>query len=39
VIEVTMNYSGFPILLYDTAGIRETMDIIEQEGVRRTQET
>lgn len=35
IIEVNLNISGIPVILYDTAGIRETSDIIEKEGVRR----
>ena len=35
VIEVHMDLSGFPVILADTAGLRETADRIEDEGVRR----
>lgn len=35
IIEVSLNISGIPVILYDTAGIRETNDIIEKEGVKR----
>ncbi len=35
IIEVSLNISGIPVILYDTAGIRETEDIIEKEGVKR----
>jgi tRNA modification GTPase len=35
VIEVQMQIGGYPVSLVDTAGIRESSDIIEQEGVRR----
>ena len=35
VIEVQMDMAGFPVVLTDTAGLRETADDIEQEGVRR----
>jgi tRNA modification GTPase len=38
VIESTLNIAGFPILLSDTAGLRETQDIIEKEGVKRAME-
>lgn len=34
-IEVALDLSGVPVVLIDTAGIRETSDPIEQEGVRR----
>lgn len=34
-IEVHLNISGYPLTLIDTAGIRETADSIEKEGVRR----
>jgi tRNA modification GTPase len=35
VIEVHMTIAGFPVILTDTAGIRESADDIEEEGVRR----
>jgi tRNA modification GTPase len=35
VIEVHLDIGGFPVTLADTAGLRETGDVIEQEGVRR----
>jgi tRNA modification GTPase len=36
VIELSMDIGGYAVTLYDTAGIRETQDAIEQQGVRRT---
>lgn len=38
VIEVRLDLGGFPVILMDTAGIRETASEIEREGVRRTLE-
>ena len=35
VIEVRLDLSGYPVILADTAGLRESQDSIEQEGVRR----
>jgi tRNA modification GTPase len=35
VVELHMNLGGFPVLVADTAGLRESGDQIEQEGVRR----
>jgi tRNA modification GTPase len=35
VIEVHLDLAGYPVVLADTAGIRESTDIVEQEGVRR----
>jgi tRNA modification GTPase len=35
VVEVTLEIAGVPVLLADTAGLRETADEIEAEGVRR----
>lgn len=29
-LSVSLNISGFPIILYDTAGIRETNEVIEK---------
>jgi tRNA modification GTPase len=34
-IEVQLDLSGMPVTLVDTAGMRETADLVEQEGVRR----
>lgn len=35
VIEVALDLGGYPVLLADTAGIRDGMDAVEQEGVAR----
>ena len=35
VIEVHLNLGDYPVTLLDTAGIRESSDPVEQEGVRR----
>jgi len=35
VIEVHLDLAGYPVTLLDTAGIRESSDPVEQEGVRR----
>ena len=35
VVEVPLNICGYPVLLQDTAGLRDTDDAIEAEGVRR----
>ena len=38
VIEVHLDLDGLPVTLLDTAGIRDSADPIEQEGVRRARE-
>jgi tRNA modification GTPase len=38
VIEVHLDLAGFPVTLLDTAGIRDSLDPVEQEGVRRARE-
>ncbi len=35
VIEVQLDLDGYPVTVIDTAGVRETKDPVEQEGVRR----
>ncbi len=35
IIEVSLDLSGYPVTLIDTAGIRETLDPVEREGVTR----
>jgi tRNA modification GTPase len=35
VIEVALDLEGYPVVLADTAGLREAADAIEEEGVRR----
>ena len=37
-IEVAIDLRGYPVILVDTAGIRETNDPVEQEGVRRARQ-
>ena len=38
VIEVHLDLGGYPVTLLDTAGVRESQDPVEQEGVRRARE-
>jgi tRNA modification GTPase len=33
-IQVTLNLAGYPVVLVDTAGLRDTLDPIEQQGVQ-----
>jgi tRNA modification GTPase len=35
VIEVAIDLQGYPVVLADTAGLRDSNDLIEQEGLRR----
>jgi tRNA modification GTPase len=35
IIEVQLDLDGYPVTVIDTAGIRDTQDPVEQEGVRR----
>lgn len=38
VLETPVDLAGFPALLSDTAGLREAVGLVEQEGVRRAHE-
>ncbi len=38
VIEVHLDLGGYPVTLLDTAGIRDSVEPVEQEGVRRARE-
>jgi len=38
VIEIHLDLNGYPVTLLDTAGIRESADPVEQEGVRRARQ-
>jgi tRNA modification GTPase len=37
-LEASVNLGGVPVRLYDTAGIRDSLDPLEVEGMRRTEE-
>ena len=37
VLEVRLNLKGYPVILSDTAGLREGRDSIEEEGIRRAE--
>ena len=36
VIEESVVWEGFRVVLVDTAGVRDTQDVVEREGIRRT---
>uniref|UniRef100_G3NYB4 5-taurinomethyluridine-[tRNA] synthase subunit GTPB3, mitochondrial n=1 Tax=Gasterosteus aculeatus aculeatus TaxID=481459 RepID=G3NYB4_GASAC len=38
VVETALDIGGFPVLLSDTAGLRESLDLVEREGVRRARQ-
>jgi tRNA modification GTPase len=38
VIEVSLDLGGYPVTILDTAGIRDSDDPVEQEGIRRARE-
>ncbi|XP_053714266.1 tRNA modification GTPase GTPBP3, mitochondrial isoform X1 [Synchiropus splendidus] len=38
VVETALDVGGFPVLLSDTAGLRDSMDLVEKEGIRRARE-
>jgi tRNA modification GTPase len=35
VVEVAIDLQGYPVILADTAGLRDSDDVVEQEGLRR----
>ena len=35
VVEVRLDLGGYPVILADTAGLREASDAVEEEGIRR----
>lgn len=37
VLETHLNIAGYPVIVADTAGLRDTDDIVEKEGVKRAQ--
>ncbi len=37
-IEVHLDLKGYPVTLIDTAGLRESVGLVEQEGIRRARE-
>lgn len=39
VLHVDINIDGYAVRLYDTAGLRETDEVVEREGVRRALKT
>lgn len=39
VLHVDLNMDGYLVKLYDTAGLRDTDEIVEREGIRRAEKT
>lgn len=39
ILQVDLNIEGYAVKLYDTAGLRETEEIVEREGIRRALKT
>lgn len=39
VLHIDLNIEGYAVKLYDTAGLRETDEIVEREGIRRALKT
>jgi tRNA modification GTPase len=35
IVEVAIDLQGYPVILADTAGLRDSEDLVEQEGLRR----
>ncbi|KAI8334052.1 tRNA modification GTPase GTPBP3, mitochondrial-like protein [Blakeslea trispora] len=38
VVEVKLNLGGYPVIVCDTAGLRESNDLVELEGIRRARQ-
>ncbi|KAL3662630.1 hypothetical protein V7S43_012481 [Phytophthora oleae] len=38
IVQVPLNIAGYPVIVSDTAGLRETEDLVEKEGVLRAQQ-
>lgn len=38
VLEISLDIGGYPIVLCDTAGLRQSVDPVENEGLRRARE-
>lgn len=38
IVEVSLDLGGYPVVLADTAGLREATDSVEQEGIRRARQ-
>src|SRR4029077_18623462 len=38
IVEVALALAGYPVVLADTAGLRDSDDLIEQEGLRRARQ-
>lgn len=38
IVQVPLNIAGYPVIVSDTAGLRETEDLVEKEGLLRAQE-
>ncbi|HSM40270.1 MAG TPA: tRNA uridine-5-carboxymethylaminomethyl(34) synthesis GTPase MnmE, partial [Afifellaceae bacterium] len=39
VLEVPLDLDGYPVVLFDTAGLRDTDNVVEREGIRRAKLT
>ncbi|MDL2399773.1 tRNA uridine-5-carboxymethylaminomethyl(34) synthesis GTPase MnmE [Rhizobium mayense] len=39
VLHIDLNIEGYAVKLYDTAGLRETEEVVEREGIRRALKT
>lgn len=38
VLEISLDIGGFPVVICDTAGLRHSVDPVENEGLRRAKE-